>query len=98
MKKSEYLRKATEKFIYEICNELGLNSETVEKAKFLIEITVDEIVIKSRPNSLAAAAVYFSALMNNERRSQREIAKAAKVTQQTVGVIFRRIIKDQSRK
>ncbi len=73
------------KSIIRISNNLDLNEKTKRKA-----IQIMDKVIRSRvsagkgPMGLAATVVYFSCHVNGETKTQREIAKAAGVTDVTI--------------
>ncbi|MEM1988643.1 MAG: transcription initiation factor IIB [Candidatus Woesearchaeota archaeon] len=60
--------------------------EILEKAKDL------ELTSGRGPTGIAAAALYVAALMNNEKRTQREVAEIAGVTEVTIRNRYKEII------
>jgi len=46
------------------------------------------------PAGLAAAAIYVASLLENERRTQKEIAQAAQVTEVTVRNRYKELMKE----
>jgi len=84
------------KCIIRISNNLDLSEKTKRKA-----IQIMDKVIRSRvsagkgPMGLAATVVYFACHVNGESKTQREIAKAAGVTDVTIRNISR-ILKNHS--
>ncbi len=81
-------------FISPFGNELHLSSETQNYAiKILTNAKKIGITAGKDPTGLAAAALYISALQCGERRTQREIAKIANITEVTVRNRYKELIK-----
>ncbi|HIP57009.1 MAG TPA: transcription initiation factor IIB, partial [Ignisphaera aggregans] len=81
-------------YAHRIATMLGLSGATVR--------TAIEIIDKARrlgitagkdPAGIAAAAVYIAALLNDERRTQKEVAMAAGVTEVTVRNRYKELVK-----
>jgi len=67
-------------YLPKMCAELGLGIETQQKAKEILE----EAKSSRGPLSQVSGAVYMASIIKNERRTQREVADAAGVTEVTV--------------
>jgi transcription initiation factor TFIIB len=68
-----------------IASILGLSGATVKAAIEIIQKAREKGITAGRdPAGVAAAAVYIAALLNDERRTQKEVAMAAGVTEVTV--------------
>jgi len=77
-----------------IASMLGLSGATVKTAIDIIHRARDMGVTAGRdPAGIAAAAVYIAALLNDERRTQKEVASAAGVTEVTVRNRYKELIK-----
>ncbi len=64
---------------------LKLNADTQSKAvEILQKATKAELTSGRGPTGIAAAALYVAALLNNEKRTQREVADVAGVTEVTI--------------
>jgi len=72
--------------IFKFGNELGLPMETQKNALYLVSVTskMGLALIGKDPKGLAASAIYLAAKSTNERMTQTEIAKAAKITEVTL--------------
>lgn len=79
-------------FVPRIAHALGLGGAVMKEAINIIN-TVKELGITSGkdPAGLAAAAVYIAALKHGERRTQKEIAQVAGVTEVTVRNRYREL-------
>lgn len=72
-------------FITRISNEVGISEKTRRGAfELLSKITELEISAGKNPMSLAAAVLFLSCILNDEKKSQMDIAKAAGVTTVTI--------------
>lgn len=73
------------KYIPRYCSELDL-SETVEaEAKRIIDVSKEAGLLSGKsPTGFAAAAIYAAALLCNEKKTQREVAEVANVTEVTI--------------
>lgn len=72
------------KYVPRYCAELDLSNEVEVKAKEIIEETAEELLSGKAPTGYAAAAVYTASLLCDERRTQREVADVAQVTEVTI--------------
>ncbi|MEM0005579.1 MAG: transcription initiation factor IIB [Ignisphaera sp.] len=73
---------------------LGLSGATVKTAIEIIQKARESGVTAGRdPAGVAAAAVYIAALLNDERRTQKEVAMAAGVTEVTVRNRYKELMK-----
>ncbi len=64
---------------------LGLSGKTQAKAKKILSDAVDEEVTSGKgPTGVAAAALYIAAVLQGERRTQRDIADVVGVTEVTI--------------
>ena len=64
---------------------LGLSPETQTKAIEILDMAQKKELTSGRgPTGIAAAALYVAALANNERKTQREVADVAGVTEVTI--------------
>lgn len=73
---------------------LGLSGATVKTAIEIIQKARELGVTAGRdPAGVAAAAVYIAALLNDERRTQKEVAMAAGVTEVTVRNRYKELMK-----
>ncbi|SDN20567.1 transcription initiation factor TFIIB [Halogranum gelatinilyticum] len=72
-------------YLPRFCSELELNEEVQQRAAAIIEKTTAEGLHSGKsPTGFAAAAIYTAALLCNEKRTQREIAQVAQVTEVTI--------------
>jgi transcription initiation factor TFIIB len=66
-------------------SELGLAEEVQAKAKEIIDTSTDQGLLSGKsPTGFAAAAIYAAALLCNEKKTQREVAEVAQVTEVTI--------------
>ncbi|MDE1765610.1 MAG: transcription initiation factor IIB [Thaumarchaeota archaeon] len=73
------------KCVVKIARTVGLNEKTARKAlQILNEASTREISAGKDPMGFAAAALYLSCVINNERNTQSKIAKAANVSEVTI--------------
>jgi len=63
-------------------------------AKILIEAKNEGLTDGKDPTGLAAAAIYLAAIMGDERRTQREIAATAQVTEVTVRNRYKELVRE----
>jgi transcription initiation factor TFIIB len=72
-------------YIARFSSSLKLNPETQSKAVEILETAQKkELTSGKGPTGIAAAALYVSTLMNGEKRTQREVADVAGVTEVTI--------------
>ncbi len=73
------------KYVPRFCSDLDLPEEVQAKAKEIIETTAEEGLLSGKsPTGYAAAAIYAAALLCNEKKTQREVADVANVTEVTI--------------
>lgn len=79
--------------VSKLCNELELTSMTRNEAKAILEETKHKrLDVGKNPMSIAAAAIYIACIRTGERRTQQQVAKAAKTTPVTLRNRFREIV------
>ncbi|MFB6301011.1 MAG: transcription initiation factor IIB family protein [Halobacteriales archaeon] len=72
-------------YVPRFASELGLNEEVQAKANEIIDTSAEQGLLSGKsPTGFAAAALYAASLLCNEKRTQREIAEVAQVTQVTI--------------
>jgi transcription initiation factor TFIIB len=77
-----------------LCADLGLFGKTVRTAISIIDKAKEKgITIGKAPGGLAAAALYIAGIIEDDRRTQREIAKTANVTEVTIRNRYKDIVK-----
>ena len=82
-------------FIPRFSTALILSERTQQKAAKIIMLAREKgITVGKDPKGLAAAALYISAILEGERRTQLEIAKVAHVTEVTVRNRYKEIVKE----
>ncbi len=82
-------------FIPRFSQTLGLSSRVQRRAvKILEDARAKGITAGKDPTGLAASALYISAIMEGERRTQREIAEVAHVTEVTVRNRYKELVRE----
>tara|TARA_Y100000034_G_scaffold134271_1_gene202213 strand:- start:177 stop:1127 length:951 start_codon:yes stop_codon:yes gene_type:complete len=82
-------------YIARFASALKLNPETQSKAVQILEKAQRAELTSGRgPTGIAAASLYVAALMNNEKRTQREVADVAGVTEVTIRNRYKELIKE----
>lgn len=77
-------------FIPRYRGNLGLSGETGAQARNIVTEALDKGITSGRsPSSVAAAALYIGALLNDESMTQREVAEVSGITQTTVRNTYR---------
>ncbi len=80
-------------YVYRFSNELGLSPKTTTKALEIIEKAQEkEITSGKGPMGVAAAALYVATLICNEKKTQREVADVAGVTEVTIRNRYKELI------
>ncbi|MBI5061693.1 MAG: transcription initiation factor IIB [Candidatus Aenigmarchaeota archaeon] len=75
-------------------NDLRLSGETQNKAVEILNHAIEKKLISGRgPIGVAAASVYIASVMTGERRTQKEVADIAGVTEVTIRNRYRELIK-----
>ncbi|RLG21142.1 transcription initiation factor IIB [Candidatus Micrarchaeota archaeon] len=79
-------------YIPRFASELGLSGPVQEKARALLKEAIDKGLISGRgPTGVAAAAVYIAGVLMGERRTQKEVADVAGVTEVTIRNRYREL-------
>lgn len=72
-------------YVPRFCSKLDVSEQVEAKATEIIEITTEKGLLSGKsPTGYAAAAIYAATLLCNEKKTQREIAAVAQVTEVTV--------------
>ncbi|UIP00232.1 transcription initiation factor IIB [Halobaculum sp. CBA1158] len=73
------------KYVPRFGSELELSEEVKSKANEIIETTAEQGLLSGKsPTGFAAAAIYAASLLCNEKKTQREVADVAQVTEVTI--------------
>jgi transcription initiation factor TFIIB len=73
------------KYVPRFCSELELSELVEAKANEIIDLTAEAGLLSGKsPTGFAAAAIYAASLLCNEKKTQREIAQVAQVTEVTI--------------
>ena len=82
-------------YIPRFASALKLNAETQSKAvEILEEAQKAELTSGRGPTGIAAASLYVAALINNEKRTQREVADIAGVTEVTIRNRYKELLRE----
>jgi len=80
-------------YIARFASALKLSAETQSKAVEILEQAQNSELTSGRgPTGIAAASLYVAALINNEKRTQREVADIAGVTEVTIRNRYKELI------
>ncbi|MDG5820811.1 transcription initiation factor IIB [Natronococcus sp. A-GB7] len=72
-------------YVPRFCSALDLSEEVQSKAREIIDTTAEQGLLSGKsPTGYAAAAIYAASLLCNEKKTQREIAGVAQVTEVTI--------------
>lgn len=72
-------------YLSRFCNKLKLSKETQAKAKEILNKAAEKEATSGKtPTGNAAAAIYIAAVLCNERKTQKQIAETAGVTEVTI--------------
>lgn len=81
-------------YIPRFASALNLNPDTQTKAVEILEMARDiELTSGRGPTGIAAAALYVASLIHGEKRTQREVADVAGVTEVTIRNRYKELIK-----
>ena len=73
------------KYVPRFVSELDLGEEVQTKANEIIDVTAEKGLLSGKsPTGYAAAAIYAASLLCNEKKTQREVADVAQVTEVTI--------------
>jgi transcription initiation factor TFIIB len=82
-------------YIARFSSSLKLSPETQSKAIKILEKAQSEELTSGRgPTGIAAAALYVSALVHGEKRTQREVADVAGVTEVTIRNRYKELLEE----
>ncbi len=82
-------------YVFRIGTELNLSGKTQQAAIEILKKAKEEGLTGGKdPTGLAASAIYISSIKGNERRTQREIASIARVTEVTVRNRYKELVKE----
>lgn len=74
-----------EDYISRFCSELKLSGDVQTRAMDILKDAAEKELTSGRgPTGVAAAAVYIASILSNQRRTQREVADVAGVTEVTI--------------
>jgi len=83
--KIKILPTSPDDYIYKFATELKVSNKTISDAiKLLKEAEEKGLTSGKGPMGIAAAVLYVSTLINNEKKTQRDVAKAAGITEVTI--------------
>ena len=72
-------------YIPRFCSELKLSGDVQAKTIEILKQAADKELTSGRgPMGVAAAAIYIASILSGERRTQREVAEVAGVTEVTI--------------
>src|SRR6056297_2736897 len=72
-------------FVPRFASSLGLSEEVQAKATEIIDVSAEQGLLSGKsPTGFAAAAIYAASLLCNEKKTQREVADVAQVTEVTI--------------
>jgi len=72
-------------FVPRFASSLGLSEEVQSKATEIIDVSAEQGLLSGKsPTGFAAAAIYAASLLCNEKKTQREVADVAQVTEVTI--------------
>lgn len=81
-------------FVFRFTSELSLRSETCNRAIQILDQARKLGILGGKdPSGMAAASIYVSAILEGEKRTQREVANVAKITEVTVRNRYKELIK-----
>jgi len=81
-------------YISRFCSELKLSGEVQAKSGELLKLIAEKELASGRgPTGMAAAVLYIASVVCGERRTQREVADVAGVTEVTIRNRYKEIIK-----
>ena len=74
-----------QEYVPRFCSELELSEEVASKTREIIRVTAEKGLLSGKsPTGYAAAAIYAASLLCNEKKTQREVAEVAQVTEVTI--------------
>ena len=77
-----------------LSSDLMLNGRTVMRATEIIQRAKEKhVTIGKAPNGIAGAALYIAGILEDDRRTQREIANASRVTEVTIRNRYKELVR-----
>jgi|TARA_B110000014_G_C19770505_1_gene400944 transcription initiation factor TFIIB len=84
-----------EDYISRFCSGLGLDAEVEAKAYELIKAAQEKELTSGRgPTGIAASIIYIASVLCGKRRTQREVAEVAGVTEVTIRNRYKELIQN----
>jgi len=82
-------------FVSRISSDLNLEGRTVRKAVSIIAGAKKKgITVGKHPSGIAGASLYIAGIVENDRRTQREIASASRVTEVTIRNRYKDMVRE----
>lgn len=82
-------------YLPRFASELGLSPEAQQKAIDILKKAQDEDLVSGRgPTGVAAAAIYVASTLKDEKKTQREVAEVAGVTEVTIRNRYKELIEE----
>jgi transcription initiation factor TFIIB len=82
------------KYVTRICSDLKTSQQVKKKTVEILNESIEKEIISGRgPVSVAAAAIYISTVLCGEKRTQREVAIVAGVTEVTIRNRYKELVK-----
>ncbi|MBS3816701.1 MAG: transcription initiation factor IIB [Candidatus Thermoplasmatota archaeon] len=82
-----------QEYLSRFCSELDLSGKVQKISKNIIDQAEEQELISGKgPTGLAAAAIYIASINGGERRTQREVAEVAAVTEVTVRNRYKELV------
>ena len=82
-------------YVSRFCSQLTLSSDVQIKAREILKKALNKELVSGRgPTGMAAAAIYISSVLCQERRTQREISEVSSVTEVTIRNRYKEIVNE----
>ena len=82
-----------QEYLNRFANSLNLKGDAIQEARDLINKTLDNKTISGcSPASIAAAAIYVASLLHHDKKTQKDIAETAGVTEVTIRNHYKKIV------
>ena len=82
-----------QEYLNRFANSLKLKGDAIQEARDLINKTLENKTISGcSPASIAAAAIYVASLLHHDKKTQKEIAETAGVTEVTIRNHYKKIV------
>jgi len=84
---------SSQDYISRFCSELNLSACVENQAiEILKRVEIDDLTSGRGPSGVAAAVIYISSIMCNERKIQKEVARVAGVTEVTIRNRYKELV------